>query len=169
MTPCLSALVAAAELTNHSISVLNEVNALSAVVALSGLIIVTLFVECFCAWLVDIYTAGFFLFEADHPLAPGFPPWFIICESDDVGQFAQHPSGNAGERHPAPHYGRPAFADRYHCDGLVDLITARLLAFCPPLMTSATYAPSCIAVCAIPLYGVLALSPTTNTLSSASR
>ncbi len=77
-------------------------------------------------------TAGFFLFEADQPLAPGFPPWFIIRESYEVGQFAQHPSDNAGERHFAPHYGRPTFADRYHYDRLVDMLTSRILTFCPP-------------------------------------
>jgi hypothetical protein len=31
--------------------------------------------------------AGFFLFEAYQPLASGLPPRFIICESDEVGQF----------------------------------------------------------------------------------
>jgi hypothetical protein len=74
----------------------------------------------------------FFLFESDQPLTPGLPPWFIIRESDEVGQFTQYPSGNAGEPDPPPHYGRPAFANRYHRDRLVDLITARILAFCPP-------------------------------------
>src|SRR4029453_3609006 len=75
--------------------------------------------------------AGFFLFEAGQPLASGLPPRFIIRESDEVGQFTQYPSGNAGESDTAPYYGRPAFADRYHRDGLMDLITARILAFCP--------------------------------------